>query len=309
MSLMESYHFINTDEYRQGTAVHKRDMMWEAMSSTPYELLPPNTFNGPIVFSYARTMWKPWLKATFTDHNKLLVNDVRPPRTKSFSAYGVVGKVRFVVEDSHGLTGFFKDGGIGIARLTIVMDTRWYMPGMSIKFFVDHKPNESLMLGPSLDPQNPNRDYFAYAHTNRMPIPRRMPFGPVWWSGMADMWMGPISNPLENELDNLAATNQQGEEIMPYNVPYQIFLEATPETHMHSDSEEDFRMELGRFQTGTVLLKVFVKVTENSPRVYLGYIQTESELITSQFGDRVFAQRHRTYGFQPDGIIKSRLRR
>jgi hypothetical protein len=298
MSLMESYHFINSEEYRQGTAVHKRDMLWQAMVATPYDLLPPNTFNAPILFSYVRTMWKPWLKATFTDHNKTLMTDVRLPRTKSFSAYGVVGKVKFVVEDSHGFTGFFESGGIGITRLTIVMDTRWYMPGMSIKFFVDHKPNESLMLGPSLDPQNPNRDYFAYAHTNRMPVPRRFPFGPVWWSGMADMWMGPISHPLENELDNLAATNQQGDEIDPYKVPYQIFLEATPEAHLYSDSEEDFRMELGRFQTGTVLLKVMVKPTKDAPRVYMGYIQTESELITSRFADRVFAQRHRTYPFQ-----------
>lgn len=298
MSLMESYRFINSEEYRKATAVQKRDMMWQAMVATPYDLLPPNTFNAPILFSYIRTMWKPWLKATFTDHNATLVNDVRPPRTKSFSAYGVVGKVKMVVEDSHGFTGFFETGGIGITRLTIVMDTRWYMPGMSIKFFVDHRPNESLMLGPSLDPQNPNRDYFAYAHTNRMPVPRRLPFGPVWWSGMADMWMGPISHPLENELDNLAATNQKGEEITPYKVPYQIFLEATPEAHIHSESEEDFRMELGRIQTGTVLLKVMIKPTIDTPRVYMGYIQTESELITSQFADRVFAQRHRTFPLQ-----------
>jgi hypothetical protein len=298
MSLMESYRFINSEEYRQATAERKREMMWQAMLATPYDLLPPNTFNAPILFSYIKTMWKPWLKATFTDHNPALVTDVRPPRTKSFSAYGVVGKVRMVIEDSHGFSGFFESGGIGITRLTIVMDTRWYMPGMSIKFFVDHKPSESLMLGPSLDPQNPNRDYFAYAHTNRMPVPRRLPFGPVWWSGMADMWMGPISNPLENELDNLAMTNQKGEEITPYKAPYQIFLEATPEARIHTDSEEDFRMELGRFQTGTVLLKVMVKPTKDSPSVYMGYIQTESELITSEFADRVFAQRHRTLPFK-----------
>jgi hypothetical protein len=300
MSLLDSYRFIDSDEYRLATAEQKRDMMWEAMVATPYDILPPNTFNFAIVMSYVKTLSRSWLQEAFTDHNENLSKDVRPPRTKSFSAYSAVAKVKVVIENtSQGYTGFFETGGIGIARLTIVMDVRWYMPGMSIKFFVDRCPSESLMLGPSLDPQNPNKDYFAFAHTNRMPVPRRLPFAPAWSSGFADWHMGAISDPLANELDNLALTNQQGERIGLYKTPYQIFLEPTPDVHIDPDSDADFRMELGRFQTGTILYNITAKETKESEPVYLGYVQTESDLITSRFADRVFAQRHRTLPYKP----------
>lgn len=273
--------------------------MWQAMLATPYDLLPPNTFNFSIVMSYVKTIWRPWLESAFTDHNENLFKDVRPPRTKSFSAYSAVAKVNVVIENSHGFTGFFEKGGIGIARLTIVMDVRWYMPGMSIKFFVDHCPSESLMLGPSLDPQNPNRDYFAFAHTNRMPVPRRLPFAPAWSSGFADWHMGAVSDPLANEVIHLAQTNQQGNKIETYRAPYQVFLEPTPDVHIDPDTEADFRVELGRFQAGTILYNITAKETKESEPVYLGYVQTETDLITSKFADRVFAQRHRTLPYKP----------
>jgi hypothetical protein len=309
MTLHQAATMILSDEYKQASAEKKRDIMWGVMQATPYESLPPNAFTPNVIMSYVKTSWHPWLFDAFRVPPD---QEVRPPRTKSFNAYGAVGKVRYVVENPHNFTGFFETGGVSIIRMTLVMNLNWFMTGISMKMFVDGKPTLSWLMGPSLDPQNPNRDFFAYAQTNRMSAPRRPPFGFIWQTGLADVWMGVISHSLEQPIDHLASIHQSGQDVAAPHTPYQFFLTPRHDVHTDQDMEEDFRMVLGRFQTGTRLYDVYLTESKGGEWLYNGYIVTESELITSEFPDRVMAHKHQiqpaawpTPASKPFSILKS----
>ncbi len=79
-------------------------------------------------------------------------DDVRPPRTKAFHAYGTVGKMRFEADGEHPFTGIFSTGAVGFVRASLAVGMPNYSPATALKFLLDGPhPSQNLLMHQSLD--------------------------------------------------------------------------------------------------------------------------------------------------------------
>ena len=63
-------------------------------------------------------------------------------------------------------------------------------------------------------------------------------------------------------------------------------------TFIPSDSQEDLRDSLRSIPAGTVLYEVY-GLNENGRETYIGSLQTESEFISSRYGDKKLFFQHK----------------
>jgi hypothetical protein len=291
---------VQSDSYKSGSARHKRDVLWESISATPYKTLPSLSFS--MVISILRLINRAWLRKAFDPGL-----DIRPPRTKAFHPLGTVAKIEFVADGQHPFTGLFASGALGFARLSLALNEAAYAPSAAFKLCVDGEPCFNLLLDQSIDEQT-SRDFFERAPTNITLWPQLLPLNAVWW--LVNWWLSDIAPVMHQPLDSLAQVTSDGRPVAAPSAPYQIFFYAPAEVHFTSGTKADFRTALAKFPPGTVLYRVFATAREeDEQQVYLGYVRTDSNFVASEFGDRILALPHNpTPGYQgPDGT-KKRIR-
>jgi hypothetical protein len=281
---------VQPDAYRLSSAKEKLDILWEAISESPYETLPALSFS--LTASIRRLVDLPWLRKAFEAGL-----DVRPPRTKAFHPLGTVAKIEFVADGLHDFTGLFSTGAVGLARLSLALNESAYAPSAAFKLCVDGQPSLSLLLDQSIDQQS-SRDFFERAPTNITLWPELFPLKAVWW--LVDFWLSDIAPVMHQPLDSLAEVTATGQKVTTPRAPYQIHLYAPAEVHFPPDAKEDFRILLMKIPPGTVLYRVFGRAAKGDDRqVYLGYVRTSSKFVASEFGDRILALPHNpTPGYQ-----------
>lgn len=276
---------VRTDRYRNAPSEDKREILWQAVSRTPYEHLPPMRVSR--IATYFRMANRRYLRKAFH-----VDDDVRPPRIKAFHPYGTVAKVRFSAAEGHPYTGLLESGCLGFARLSLARDERTYSPSAAFKFFIDGRPTEHLVLDQSIDEQT-SRDFFERAPTNITQWPQRGQLKYTWH--LVNWWLSPIADPLHQYLDNIASVTSDGRQIDvgDRRVPYRISFYAPPERHLPPDAKGDFRDHLGAISMGSVLYHVYVtRAPDDENQVHVGTVTTESPFVASAFGDRILSLRH-----------------
>ena len=218
-------------------------------------------------------------------------DDVRPPRTKAFHAYGTVAKMRYVADGKHPFTGIFATGGVGFVRASLAVGMPNYSPAVALKFLLDGPhPSRNLLLHQSLDMQA-SRDFFERAATNRTLRP--ITFPNTLMEPLLRFWLSPISSPIEMQrLDHLAAVGNDGSLLKRGATPEVIFLYGTDEVRNDPASTEDFRSLLADIPPGSLIYRMFGKATQSAKQIYIGSITIESAFVASEFGDRILAFRH-----------------
>jgi hypothetical protein len=158
---------VRSPAFRDATARDKQEMLWALISRFPYRELPaPHTssFGGMRRLASRKLLRSAWLD-----------DDVRPPRTKTFHAFGTVAKVRFAADGEHPFTGLFTSGAAGFMRASLANGMPKYSPAAAFKFLIDGpRSSENLLLLPAFDMQ-PSRDFFERAPTNRTIPPAVFP--------------------------------------------------------------------------------------------------------------------------------------
>jgi len=274
---------FQSEAYVKSSAVEKRERLWEVVSAQPYPKLPPAKRSS--TGSLFRVLKLAVMRKAFE-----VDADVRPPREKSFHPFGTVGKVRFVADGQHDFTGIFKSGAIGLARLSVALSAKDFAPSTAFKFLIDGKPSRNLLLDQSIDKQT-SRDFFERSPNNVTLWPRLFPMSFIWY--FINAVLSSIAPVLEQPLDHIASVTSDGQEVADFNAPYRVYCVAPGDVHHPPDTTEDFRTLLGRITPGTVLFRVFANRTKTDPEmIYVGYVETESHFVASEFGDRVLSLRH-----------------
>lgn len=274
---------LQSDAYLKASAIEKRERLWDAVSARPYETLPPvNLSNFRSFYNLLRLSW---LRKAFDTEA-----DVRPPREKAFHPFGTVAKVKFVADGQHDFTGLFKSGAVGLARLSLALSEKAYAPSAAFKFLIDGKLSRNVLLDQSIDKQT-SRDFFERSPTNVTLWPKLFPKSFIWF--VIDAWLSNIAPVMHQPLEHIASVASDGQEVAEVNAPYQIYLTAPGEVHFNPNATEDFRVLLSRIPSGAVLYRVFAsRIEGSSEMIYIGYIETESGFVASEFGDRVLSLRH-----------------
>jgi hypothetical protein len=272
-----------SDEYRNGPAARKREVLWEAVSREPFDPLP-RMFASRIM-TYIRLANRRGLRQAFH-----VTEDVRPPRRKAFHPFGTVAQVRLEPVAGHPYTGLLQSGALGFARLSLARDPRTYSPSAAFKFFIDGRPSEHLVLDQSIDEQT-SRDFFERAPTNITSWPQRGKLKYGWY--VLNWWLSPIADPLHQYLDNLAMFTSDGAPVAEPRVAYRISFYAPPELHTTPDARSDFRAMAARIPVGAVLYQVYVTGSPGEEQqTHVGTIITESPFVASAFGDQILSLRH-----------------
>ena len=82
---------VTAPAFRTASARDKQDTLWSFISKWPYEQLPSMRCTNSQLMR--RLMSRAFLRKAFVQDD-----DVRPPRTKAFHAFGTAAKMRFVAE-------------------------------------------------------------------------------------------------------------------------------------------------------------------------------------------------------------------
>ena len=144
---------VTAPAFRTASARDKQEALWSFISRWPYEQLP--SMHSTNMQLMRKLMSRAFLRKAFVQDD-----DVRPPRTKAFHAFGTAAKMRFVADGTHPFTGIFATGGVGFMRASLAVGMPNYSPAAAFKFLLDGPhPSENLLLHQSLDMQA-SRDFF-----------------------------------------------------------------------------------------------------------------------------------------------------
>jgi len=302
MTLREAYQSLLTPEYKSASASRKQAILWKAVEGTRYWKVPPIKFS--FIYFGIRFVSLPFLSQPFD-----VTLDVRPPRTKWLHQYGTVAQAEFVPDPDPPpnyegpfppFSGLFETGALGVVRLSLAMDTRFYITGISLKLLVDHRPSQNLIVNPSLDPQD-TKNFFELGMTDRLPVAVKFPFGVPPARAFSNFWMGMISAPRDQPVAHIARVKSNGDAVANPRVPYQVFCVPASDTLMQDpDTTQDFRALIGEIKADTVLYRVHARASERGPWIPIGSIKTTSKFVISEFDDRVLSYHHtRTSPDQP----------
>ncbi len=275
---------VTAPAFRTAPARDKQEILWSFISQWPYEQLPSmRTTNLQLMRRLAN---RAFLRKAFVQDD-----DVRPPRTKAFHAYGTVAKMRFVADGTHPFTGIFATGGVGFVRASLAVGMPNYSPAAALKFLLDGPhPSENLLLHQSLDRQA-SRDFFERAPTNHTLTPSTFPN--TLMMPLLRFWLSPISSPIEMQrLDHLAGVTNNGAVVERACAPELVYLYGADEVHNDPASTDDFRSLLADIPSGSLLYRMYGKASRSAQQVYIGSVTTESGFVASEFGDRILAFQH-----------------
>src|SRR5262245_49301246 len=275
---------VTAPSFRTATSRDKQEIMWSFISKWPYEQLPSmRTTNAQLVGRLAR---RALLRPAFVQDD-----DVRPPRTKAFHAYGTVAKMRFVADGTHPFTGIFTTGAVGFVRASLAVGMPNYSPAAALKFLLDGPyPSQNMLLHQSLDTQA-SRDFFERAPTNHTLTPSTFPN--TLMAPLLRLWLSPISNPIElQRLDHVAVVTNNGGGVERVCAPELVYLYGADEVRNDPASLDDFRSLLADIPSGSLVYRMYGKASRTTKQVYIGSVTTESGFVASEFGDRILAFQH-----------------
>jgi hypothetical protein len=281
------------DDYQSWQASRKQDFLWHQILQSQYDRLPPLQ-KIDIVGLFLTTL------RTKMDRQ----SDQAPTGwKKAIHAHGSVAKIRFVSTADHPFTGLFKQADYGLLRLSVTADpaARGVAPGLAIKLLVDGKPSGNVSALVSLTGQGKNYNLLAHEFSNIVPVVPEV--GPI----LINLIFSRVTkHPTKIALEDMSRVDQQGQVEQQPHAPAQLFLVPNPEVQF-SETAHDFRSDLATIPAGTNLFAVYGvdpgqiadklmgKPEYRQAAQLIGHIITDSEFITSFYGDSQLFFRHQRF--------------
>lgn len=287
-------------DYETLGACEKQDLLWERITESIHQQLPPNREFGALQLM---AMTKQHLS-----HKGNHVSDFAPDGWKKYiHGRGVVAKVKIVPAQAHAYTGLFQGADCGLLRLSLtyrVTKSRPVAPGLALKVLRDGAPSANVSALVSLDGQGRDFNFFKYPMSNIVPI------GKDFGQKAVSFVFGRYSRfPEELLVDDFAAVDARGAKIAGAAAPRQLFFVPNPSLNFASNVEHDPREDILRIPAGTLLYKVYAVPEKRRSFDYAQYgpgevsaflkeslpiadIVTTSEFLASSFGDDGLFFRH-----------------
>jgi hypothetical protein len=223
---------------------------------------------------------------------------------KAIHARASVAKIRFIPAADTPFTGLFKGADHGLLRLSLTGDPsrRGFAPGLAVKFLIDGRLSANFSALVSLDGQGNNYNFFANDFSNIVPVVNR--FGPR----LINLIFRRVSRfPTKLDLQNLGEFLQNGQAEQVPHYPLRIFLVPNTKDQFAETPPHDFRTDLATIPPGTSLFSVYgvdtAKFGDNGvdqqeyrqKAQLIGYIETTSQFVSSDYGDRRLFFRHQRF--------------
>lgn len=272
--------------YQAFSAKEKQELLWQHISENAYGDLPAlDSAGGPSL----RELFFSGIGNAFTHPH----DEIASKRTKVIHKFGSAVKIRFVADPNSVYTGIFRSGALGIARLSLALpfqgDGRGnFVPGLALKLFVDGQASKNLTVMEKLEGQGSDTNYFKSVFTNILPDPKATTTKFGTW-----VFEGFVENAIHLQVDHVAQILSDGQAVASVKAPYQLLFQ--PANGIAIDSKaSDFRDELAKIPAGTALYDVYGKETDEagSPVTKIGTIITDSEFVSSQYGDETLYFQH-----------------
>lgn len=288
------------DDYEAQLAVDKQADLFTWVQATEYcpgetdysdpdcvDELPTGNGTFDLVIEMAKSV-PLRLNNAFTENEG---DEVTEGRVKIFHPFGSVAKVELNVTAGE-YTGMLAKGQsvLGVARLSLGGPGD-YLPGMALKLLIDGKPSVNTHTVFSLDGQGENQNFFANAFSHKIPAP----------TGLATLALAQLfklvkSDPFSLPIEHFASITPTGDVVSEADVmaPDHLIFQPTANARglIEEDSTLDFRAELRKIPSGTVLWTVQAVRSEGDAPQEIGTLKTTSELIASDRGDRQLFFKH-----------------
>ncbi|MBF0312684.1 MAG: hypothetical protein HQK52_04670 [Oligoflexia bacterium] len=273
------------ENYQSLAADHKREILWEQIVDSKWQTLPAfndNSWNSILKNISAMIH----LNQSF-DHTS---DEMPVGRVKFIHTFGTVVQFSFISSNDHPFTGIYKEGGIGLARLSLAAapTSVGYTPGIALKFLIDGRPSQNVIAMYRLEGQQDNWNYFEYPFSNKIPEPT------TWTLWALGKIFELVRNPATDlPVSHLASLSQQGISVDAAVAPEQLFFQPSLEVRhrIAPTSREDIRLSLATIPAGTSLYDVYGQYQGKS--YFIGKIVTDSEFIASSYGDKNLFFQHK----------------
>jgi hypothetical protein len=270
--------------YQSLRAEQKQAILWRNISAQPYRTLPGL---GSASAPGLSELFGSGIRDSFTSPT----DEIAPGRVKVIHKWGSAGQVALETDPSSPFSGLFREGAVGIARLSLALPystTQAFVPGLAVKFLVDGQPSVNVTVMERLEGQEQNTNYFRGTFTNLLPNPASgvTKFGT--WAFEAF-----VKDAIHLTVDHVAAISRTGQPVAAVKAPFQLLFVPAPGLAIRTDSP-DFRVELAQLPAGTVLYEVYGKVSdqERSPIAHIGALRLTSPLIASPYEDEILYFQH-----------------
>lgn len=299
-------------DYESWEACEKMNHLWDAYAlSSKYTKLPPlDDADALGLFSMAVTRRM--------NHKMDHSTDVIPEDWhKPIHSKGSMAKVRFQSSAEHSFTGLYANSSCALMRLSLTNnphqknilkpeEKRGVAPGIAFKFFVDGKPSQDISVLTVLEGQGDNHNFFLENFSNIIPRGAGLDMKMVH-----EAFKVASEYPERLSVSGMSMWTATGEQVANPISPTQIFF-VSDYKMSETENSEDIREKFHRIPKGTVLFKVY-GFTPSSPEeayknytkeqgkdflseaIYMGEIVTESELISSSFGDEEIFFKHKRF--------------
>ena len=268
--LPANYAFLSANE--------KQSILWKNISDTPYSQLPALNGEKGAKFNYSfKTLDK-----SFTNKG----DEFKTDRVKVIHQWGSAVQIEFKVTEETPYTGMFRDGAVGIARLSLALPfvdaDDDFVPGLAIKLLVDGQGSQNLFVMEKLEGQGRDTNYFKNTFTNILPNPASI----KTWIGQ-QVFEQFVENAIHLNVNHVASVTRSGFPVNEANAPFQLLFKPAKGLALPADSS-DFRKDLETLPEGTVLYDVYGKDTsaKNSIVRKIGQLVTTSAFISSEYQDK-----------------------
>jgi hypothetical protein len=292
----------NHDTYEAYTAVEKASFIEENIRYSAYADQLPDLDDG--LLSNLKVLWDimtvSFVKKAFTNDGDFFEKG----RTKAFHRYGSTVFLKFVTDPQHRhpYTGLFASGDpycIGRFSFAVAPTADNTIPGMALKFFIDHGPSLNIMAMNSLDGQT-SHNLFEKTFTNMVSDPTTFILKravPVFAQALLDIH-DENTDPNRLTTDHLARMQEDGTPVHQDKAPYRLIFEPTTEAqHIMTNPSiaTDFRKNLQGKGKGVTLYKVYgtdKTATGETDKVWIGDLIATSNFAASEFADKGLFFKH-----------------
>jgi hypothetical protein len=295
-------HAVEGPVYEGLTGCQKEKILENRMRDTVYAIKPKWTGKeaaGVLTFVGPREQVGREFMSVPLDRS----SDVMPAnREKVVHTYGSVAAVRFVRDPNSPFTGVFAGNecailraapGAGPGRSNLV-------PGIALKFLIDGKPSVNIFALYSLDGQE-GVNYFKNTLTNFL----APPLGNIQKFALTRFNLANTDS-TRVHAGHLARVESNGRSVDEANVKAaeQLYFVPNKEKLAFSDApvaDRDYRDDLESIPAGTKLYDVYGRIAgaSENERIHIGYIETKTKFLSSEFGDKRLFFKHKKIESKP----------
>jgi hypothetical protein len=275
--------------YDADSALNKREYIYGRISASAYDSLPPLSegillgVKGSKILTHAQD-----LALTLTTVSDELPADRR--HIKVIHTFGTVAKFEFIADPAAPVkyTGLFQ-GGQGIMRFSYAGPPHLIgnVPGLGLKFLIDGRPSENMVVMNSLGGQGAPTSVFLRTFTNILPEPDTVIMKTIKLLFEKVVRRG---EGLHQGEGTLASVKNDGTPVANPIAPYQVFF--VPAQDFFAGSRKDFRVDLAGLDPETKIYEIWATAGKGESTEHIGSLVTKSKFTASAYGDQVLFFKH-----------------